>query len=130
MTELPVHYRLRDLATGPGVEIIVEKFFPIAETPKGYWVLGEYDVGSSNPEYIKLQRRWVPKESPRFCSPTLAAAAYSFERRKAVQLRKLKWQLEQVEQALAGLKTLGAEPFPSKGLDCGTPVNWTGLTWD
>jgi len=129
MSTGPVHYRLRDLATGPGVEIIVEKFFPIAETPKGYWVLGEYDVGSSSAEYIKRHRRWVPKESPRFCSPNINAAVYSFERRKAVQLRKLKWQLEQVEQALAGLKTLGDEQFPSKGLDCGIPVNWTGLNW-
>lgn len=127
----PTHYRLRDIVTGPGVEITVERFIPIAETPKGYWVLSEYDHGLGFSEaYIRKERRWVPKESPRFCSPDMKAAEYSFKRRKAVQLRKLKWQLEQCRQALQGLASLDGVPFPPGGLNCGTPLEWQGLRWD
>lgn len=130
----PVHYRMRDLATGPGVEIVLDRYIPVAETPKGYWVLWEHDhtiIGCGyGEEWIKKRRKWVPKDSPRFCSPNIPSAQYSFERRKAVQLRKLKWQIEQCRQAIEGLKALGDEQFPSTGLDCGTPLEWQGLRWD
>ena len=39
----PVHYRLRDYADEDGVIVKVAKWFPIAETPKGYWLVDEYD---------------------------------------------------------------------------------------
>lgn len=130
-TTAPVHYRLRDIATGPGVEITVERYFPISETPKGYWVLSEYDHGMGFSDvYVKKNRRWVPKVAPRFCSPGMKAAEYSFKRRKAVQLRKLKWQLEQCRQAIEGLERLGEVPFPPGGLDCGVPFEWLGLRWE
>jgi hypothetical protein len=131
MNNWPVHYRLRDIASGPGVEIILERYIPIAETPKGYWVVREHDVmAAKNPWYAKQARRWVPKDSPRFCSPNIPTAQYSFEWRKNVQLRKLRWQLQQCEQAIAGLKALGDEHFPSTGLDCGVPEAWRGVLWE
>lgn len=127
----PVHYRLRDYATGPGVEIVVERFIPIAETPKGYWVVWEHEqIAARDERYAKQVRRWVPKAYPRFCSPDMKAAEYSFKRRKTVQLRKLTWQLEQCRQALQGLAGLDGVPFPPSGLDCGVPPEWEGVRWD
>lgn len=127
----PVHYRLRDIATGPGVEIVLERYIPIAETPKGYWVVWEHEqIAARDKRYAKQVRRWVPKDCPRFCSPNIPSAQYSFERRKAVQLRKLQWQIEQCKQAIQGLKELGDSDFPSKGLDCGVPLEWQGIRWE
>jgi hypothetical protein len=131
MSEYPVHYRLRDIAVGPGVEICVERYIPIAETPMGYWVVWEHEqIAARDAKYAKQVRKWVPKNSPRFCSPDMRSAEYSFMCRKKVQRRKLKWQLEQCEQAILGMECLQSAPFPSGSLDCGVPAEWQGLCWE
>lgn len=128
----PIHYRLRDYGYGD-VRINVDKFQPYKETPQGWWVIDELFWPSCcvfHPEQLKRARRWVPKESPRYCSPDIEAALYSFKRRKASQLKHLHHKLQQAEQVQKGLELLGKEPFPVDGYNCGTPDEWAGIVWE
>jgi len=138
MTELkgPIHYQLRDFADGTGVIVDVRKWYVSSETPKGYWIVDEYDAryieGSDDfcERIIKQGRKWTPKENPKRYSPNLKDAVFSFRRRKAVQLRKLEWQLQQAQQVDAFLKTLDDSTVTENGFNCGTPKEWEGLRWE
>ena len=128
---MTVFYRLMDVAENDGVTIEVRKFYPIAETPQGYWVVPEYywNLRDTFPDWLKDNRRWTHRDGGRYLHTNLVSALYSFKRRKATQLRHLKYQLEQAEQVQKGLKVLDGSEFPIKGFNCGTPEAWQCLVW-
>lgn len=128
----PTHYRLRDFAYGD-VRIAVDKYIPYKETECGWWVIDEIlwpSCGVFADEQVKRIRRWVPKDSPRFCSPKMDSALYGFKCRKASQLKHLKHKLLQAEQVQKGLELLGSADFPVEGYSCGMPPEWSGIIWD
>lgn len=129
----PIHYRLRDSANSDGVTINVDKWYPIAETPAGYWLVSQYDWDHYewwSEISVKKSRRWAPKRDPQSRTPVMAVARLNFLNRKNTQLRKLQWQLEQCQQVHAGLKVLDDSPMPDEGFNCGTPAAWEGIRWE
>lgn len=132
----PIHYHLRDFADGTGVIVDVRKWYVSSETPCGYWIVSEYYadyIDRENPwckSIINHNRKWTPKKYPKRYTPSLKDAVYSFRRRKAVQLRKLEWQLQQAQQVDSFLKTLDDSTVTEEGFNCGTPKEWEGLRWE
>jgi hypothetical protein len=135
----PVHYKLRDYADSDGVIVKVDKWLPVAETPCGYWLIPQrcdyylYPDGSVRPIYesaYRSTRKWSPKLYPRAFNPDLKLAALSFRNRKAVQLRKLEWQLQQARQVNQYLAALEDSSVTEDGFNCGTPEEWIGLRWE
>lgn len=132
----PIHYHLRDFADGTGVIVDVRKWYVSSETPCGYWIVDEYDaayIDRDDPwckSMIKRARKWTPKQSPKRYTPSLKDAVFSFRWRKAVQLQKLEWQIQQAQQVDAFLKTLDDSTVTEDGFNCGTPEAWLGLQWE
>lgn len=98
--KLPTHYRVVDMLYEDGVTVILEQWEAVRETAEGYWVKSQYA-----PEWLafdSLKRgkylKWVSKSSvKRHCYPTIAEAKHSFKRRKEMQVRRMRLQLEQAE---------------------------------
>lgn len=134
----PIHYRLRDYADPDGVVVKVDKWYPYAETPCGYWIVPASYIGywrdGKFPAWVESDlrrvRKWTPKLYPRAFNPDLKLAALSFRNRKAVQLRKLEWQVQQARQVNQFLATLEDSAVTEAGFNCGTPEEWIGLRWE
>ena len=134
----PIHYRLRDLAEAEGVIVEVKKWYPIAETPHGYWIVPHgyegYWRDGKFPAWVeadlKRVRKWTPKVNPRTYCPNLKDAVFSFRRRKAIQFSRVNWQMQQVAQVERFLQTLDDSTVTEEGFNCGVPEEWQGLRWE
>lgn len=97
-------YRYIDIQLGsldgdfawPGrVEIMLEEFDMVSETPKGWWIMVS-DHGAYGP-----LKRWVSKTSKkRFAYPTMEQAWASFQARKRMQIRIFETRLRQAQIAV------------------------------
>jgi len=120
----PRHYRLWDALCGSRIIVKVEVFEVIKETKAGYWVANHYRPGWMDFAELRRKRylRWVSKTSrKRHCYPDLADAVRSFNRRKEVQVSKLRFQLDRAEIAAKGADVLSAALLEQlvKGVELG-----------
>src|SRR5689334_8398910 len=101
--KLPMHYRLENATDHDGVHLCLNKWYPISETPKGYWVGNEYYLSSKSYRSLadlKKQKcvRWVSKNSERgFCKKDLSEAVKGFIARKQSQILRLELQLQSAQ---------------------------------
>lgn len=99
----PTHYRIRESLFEDGLQIQAEKFFPIKETPHGFWVLSQHQPQWLSVEEVLKRKyaKWVSKNSiKRYCYPSLEDALKSYRRRKKCQQNRLSFQLERITLAL------------------------------
>lgn len=115
MTDLPMHYRYRTTCDEAGnVEIFLEEFTAVKETPQGYWVIPRYQVGWS-PEH--QSRRWVSKWSVRrHCYPVKADAWSSYRIRCHRRLLHLQSALDIADAAVRMVSPLKEPPLPGSKL--------------
>ena len=102
--DMPTHYRIVERLEPDGVEVRVEKWNPIKETPQGYWVVSQYAPSWLSADELRKRKfaKWVSKTShKRKCYPTIEQAIDSYRRRKQMQVSRLRYQIEQAEVALA-----------------------------
>lgn len=115
MSNLPKHYRYRTTCNEDGtVEIFLEVFEAIKETPQGYWVVPGYSVNWS-PE--NQTRRWVSKWSNRrYCYATQDEAWKSYRIRAHQRVKHLQAALTIAEAAVRLVSPLRNPPEPGSKL--------------
>jgi len=128
----PRHYRICDSLYGSRVVAVVEAFDVVKETKQGYWVAANYSPAWM--DFAELRRKhylhWVSKTShKRHCYPDLADAVRSFNRRKEVQVSKLRFQLDRAEIAAKGADVLAAAQLEQlvKGVELGNLDGFSDL---
>lgn len=128
----PRHYRISDRLYGSRVVAVVDAFDVVKETKQGYWVSAH--CAPHWMDIAELRRnhylRWVSKTShKRHCYPDLADAVRSFNRRKEVQVSKLRFQLDKAEIAAKGADVLAAAPLEQlvKGVELGNLDGFSDL---
>jgi len=121
--DLPVHYRYDDYALASGLEIRVNKFYPVRETKCCYFVISKWQQVLNNPR----QRRVLKGALRGYCHPTMEAALYSYKKRKEAQIRHNEFALAKASRALAALKDV------KSGFDkvfAGRPDYWDQLDFE
>ena len=86
-----------------GIDVVLEKFKLLKETPAGYWIIPEYQDPVEPLVMFKdtWYRKWISKTSrKRFAYPTKEEALDSFKMRKKRQIPILEGQLDCVKEAL------------------------------
>lgn len=110
---MTTHYRLYDVLYETGIHIRLETFEVVKETPQGYWVNSQYNPSWLSVDDLRKRKllKWVSKTSTRrYCYPTMEQAVNSFKRRKTVQARKLRFQLQQVDAVIDNFDRLSLDP--------------------
>ena len=109
LSNLPKHYRYRTTCDEAGnVEIFLEEFEAIKETPQGYWVVPGYSVHWSEENQT---RRWVSKWSRRrYCYATLSEAWSSYRIRCHKRVGHLRAALDVAEAAAKLVSPLKSPP--------------------
>ena len=107
---LPKHYRVSEFGDAKTSVISMQRFLPVKETEKGYWVIEDSNwIRTLSFEEIKergYHLRWVHKESrKRYCYPSIEEALNSFYIRKQHHVKILREKL--------GAATLALENFES-----------------
>lgn len=117
MTGLPKHYRYRTTCDEAGnVEIFLEVFEAIKETPQGYWVVPGYSLNWSAENQ---ERRWVSKWSRRrYCYATQMEAWWSYRIRAHKRVQHLRAALDIAEGAVRLVAPLPEPPEPGSKLVC------------
>lgn len=86
--------------------VVLDTYHVIRETPKGKWVVGEYDLWRARDAWP--DRRWrkfvLNEGRKRFAHETTEAALAAFFRRKESHLDHLKAKIELVEAAVKRAK--------------------------
>lgn len=94
-------YRYEDIREYYNTVRIRERiFYPIKETPKGYWISSDPRYAERTCPYYANRKRWVSKTSrKRYAYPTKEQAMESFVARKRRQVAILEGQLERAKVA-------------------------------
>lgn len=123
MKDLPVHYRYEDYITYEGVEIRLNKFYAVRETPCFYFVIDEWAKVLSNPR----QRRVSKDSLRRHCYPCKDQALHSYKMRKKSQIRHNELALAKANAALNALNdiTEGFDSLTTERPDC-----WDSIIFD
>ena len=130
--KLPTHYRVVDVLYEDGVTVRLEQWEAVRETAEGYWVKSQYAPewldfdGLKRGKYLK----WVSKSSvKRHCCPTIDEAMRSFKRRKEMQVRRLRLQLEQAELVVSKFECIDLSGDQREQL-LGHTESSSRLVWD
>lgn len=134
-TEMPTHYRLKEVLEQAGLFVRAEEFYVVKETPQGYWVRSQYSPAWMTFEQLKGIKcvRWVSKTSTkRYCYPDIKQATKNFTRRKELQENFLRLKLEELELVVKGsdrLKNATAEELV-RGVNLGETPSHYRYCWD
>lgn len=133
-TELPLHYRIREIHDEDGVSLQVQKWRAIKETRQGYWIQDEHAPHWYDPARLKKYKlvRWVSKTSVRrYAYPVFADALHSFYIRKMRQIMHLELALHIAQQTVKDFddyKNMG--PQELAGLNLGKTEDHDRYNWD
>ena len=111
---LPMHYRLDNFCDYDGVHVRLQKWYPISETPKGYWLGNEWYLHAKSWQTLadmKKQKsvRWISKNAARgFCKKGLDEAVKSLLARKKSQIARIELQLQSAQLCIEKESVLNA----------------------
>ena len=130
---LPIHYRYVDHMNEDGIHLVLQKMYPIRETPCFYMCLDEWEYSmhlKGLDQHCKRTKRISKDGVRRYAYPTKELALASYKKRKSSQSFHATQALKRSKLAIEFVQSLEVPPVGNDSVNMGKCDFYENMIFD